>query len=325
MLAQGDDYEINGVWAVILRDEFGQAELDVSASVTACTLTATYRATSVVGLDSDLTLSETQRILGVSAPQLDDEVANKGYIDTQVNAEVSALNESLRTFIGDQTQAALDTALTATSALDPTIPDRFTYRARTFKTYNELSGVYALNDSLALFGGVTPSAWSSGASAAEIDLNTLDALLTRERRGGADALIDLDVYQQRSVEQGVFSIVQAQVENFTEAEIEWSLELSHTCYDERAEAPQRSSLALNGALQWSSAGLICGASSRSALVTLTLPPNQVSDIVFVISAGAPVTAHVDSEGVVTQERQLTFALINGCLTLPAGLRYRKTW
>ena len=57
--------------------------------------------------------------------------------------------------------------------------------------------------------------------------------------------------------------------------------------------------------------------SNTALVTFEFPPNQVSDIVFVIAASVP-----NSLG----KRRLFFAFGNQELaTLPEGLSFRKTW
>ena len=296
-------------------------------------------------------------------PVESDQVANKAYVDTrfaELSLQVTTLQEASMSqvnqlsVIRQETAAAIITSqevttdqiedlqadvdaqieqeieasddrnLSARRVIDPSYPQAFTYRSRLFETYNESQGTPLFGDQSSLFGGVTPSAWSSGATADQVDLNRLGGFLTHEGHGDTNALMSMSHFTQTSTQQGVFFIAHFQVENMTDAIVFWPLQFEYSCFESRSEGAQRSSLALNGASVWSTFGQTCTQLSHSAQVTLELPPHTISDVVAVIAGSAPISRMTES-GWNILHRRVMFAFTGECLTLPEGLRYRKMW
>lgn len=295
LTAQGEPRELTGVWTVVLEDQFGAG---LSSALTAFSLEFTYLSDTQLSISRELIMGDGQRIRGLVAPEEATEAAPKGYVDQQI----STLREETNTAI---------------QAIHPSYPQRFTYRARTFETYDVGNLTYYFNDQASLFGGVPPSAWSTlGATAGQINPALLDALLSEEGQGGLDAFISQKSFTQAQSQEGLFIVLHTQVENTTEADIDWTIQFEFTCNEQGFSGPQRSSFALNGIDVWSTQGDLCGSSSQTKSLDLSLPAETLSDLVFVISA-----SDLDTSAV----RRLLFAFTGGSLLLPDGLQYRKTW
>ena len=247
----------------------------------------------------------------------------------ELEDEITGLESVREDFSAELAQGILESeerSAVTYRALDPSYPRHFTYRSRLFETYDVASGTYLFDDQAALFGGVTPQAWSSGATADQVELDLLSGFLINNGQGGANALISSSQFTHTSDQQGAFLIIHFQVENTDEVAKAWPLNFEYSCYEGRPGGPQRSSLALNGVLEWSSVDSNCTALTHSAQVTLQLPPQETSDIVMVIAGSAPASPAIDpGTPAPVQHRRVMFAFTGECLTLPEGLRYRKAW
>ena len=293
-----------------------------------------------------------QWVGSVPDPTMRDHAANKSYVDEQINnssqvttllsEQVSTLQNTLsgdiNTLRRDTTEQinSLRTELSTqisdaearvSQALDSSFPQVFSYRSRLFETYNEVSSTYFFADNSDLFGGVPPSSWSTGATANQVDLTRLNGFLIDEAQGGTNALLSMTPFTQTSDQQGTFMITHFQVDNTTDSDISWPLSFSYSCYEGRQNAPQRSSLALNGELIWSTLNSSCNTHSQSTQVNLNIPAQaEISDIVLVVAGSTPFERAVEPDSTTpVQHRRVIFAFTNECLRLPEGLRYRRTW
>ena len=337
--------ELYGTWSLILRDQFGEG-LGAIAAVTNFSMEAGFNSTRRTTLTRDLDLEGAGRIIGVQDPLEDDHVANKSYVDAQasdVRDQVSTLRGDVTVQVNDlrgELEFDLEEEVTARQAADLEIntrideaqrdpdlsyPTSFTYRARLFETYDVESGSYLFGDLGELFGGVTPSEWSSGATADQVNLNQLGAILINESKSGSNALLSMQTFESRADEEGFVYLIHFQVENTTDLEITWPIEFLYSCHEGRVTGPQRSSLALNQVSVWSSEGTTCDALTQTAQVSLALPPQTVSEVVMAISASAPQAVVDGNAPNNRQRRRVMLAFTGECLTLPEGLRFRRTW
>ncbi len=192
-------------------------------------------------------------------------------------------------------------------------PARFTYRFKLLNTFDEGNQRFLFGDDPTFFGGVTPSAWSnSHATADQVNLESLDRVLTQSGQGGANALIINESFSHNSDQEAHLLLMHFQVENTQNVEVSWPLQFMYSSYD---IAGQRSSIALNGGLVWNNGVDVNSAPDLTGTVTLNLPPTQVSDVIIAISASTATL------GV----RHLLFAFNNDSLTLPDGVRYMTNW
>jgi hypothetical protein len=243
-------------------------------------------------------------------------------VRADTSEEITDVQTQLSTQITQQITESEARDLSARQDIDPTYPKTFTYRSRLFETFDVNSETYLFGDQASLFGGVAPSAWSSGATADQVDLDQVGAFLIDEGQAGANALLSMSKFEQISDQQGIFFIAHFQVENTAEVVKSWTLDFEYSCYESRVNGPQSSSLALNGESAWSSLNLTCSSLSQSTQVTLDLPPQEISDVVMVIAGSTP-SSGATNPGV--PYRRVMFAFTSECLSLPEGLRYRKVW
>jgi hypothetical protein len=181
-----------------------------------------------------------------------------------------------------------------------------------FSTYDQGYGWFA-GDDPSLFGGVRPSVWGDGngvASQMSSDKDVLRTLFTQKGYGGKNAVVAADQWYYYSSTNSKHAAALFRVKNVTPYDIAWTVNVRMTSYGSWSEAR---SVALNGVSAFSdtsSSG--SGASSTPATVTLSVPANRTSTVIFVAGSG-PNTG--------SPTRSLLLAFVNNCLALPAGLTY----
>lgn len=291
---------LRGVWSLYATNYSAD---QLSPVIAAFSITAAYLSPRKVTLTRDLDLAQNARITGIEEPAISSDVANKGYVDRLIAESVEALNEQITA---------------SERRLDPSYPGRFTYRYAIFETFDPISGNYFFAGHPELFAGVSTEAWSTAqVSASQLSISALDRSLHKEASARSNALISNRNFTQSDNRQGEFLIMHVQVENTTSEAISWPLQLELSCRNADVNGGhQLSSIALNEVEVYSTQPELCTSLSISASPTLTLPPEQLSDLVFVVSASEPNSIN---------ERRLMLALTTNSLDLPEGLVYRRTW
>lgn len=189
------------------------------------------------------------------------------------------------------------------------------YRWQEFDTYAQAGG-WLMGNNPAMYGGLPPSAWTDGYAAAcsmNPDKEVLRTLLTRKGYGGRNAVIMSKVYHQYSSTTGHMVITLFRIHNTTASIINWTPYFYYTCYGGWNEL---ASVALNGQCIWNSGGNNSSSSGNQAAITLSVPANRVSTVIFAVPSGAPFGV-----GSNIYERGTVFAFYNDSLQLPAGLEY----
>lgn len=184
-----------------------------------------------------------------------------------------------------------------------------TYRWATFTTYTD-GGFWACDNNQALFGGVTPSNWTNGsalASQMSSDKEILRTLFTQKGYAKGNATIMNEDYIMYSSTNGKVVMALFRINNTTGSIINWTPNFYFSAYDVWGE---KASVALNGGNSWSSS------SSGSASVTLPIPANRVSTVIFVSTSGSAFTM-ANSLSV----RNCRLAFYNNSLLLPSGLEF----
>jgi hypothetical protein len=182
------------------------------------------------------------------------------------------------------------------------------YRWNEWSTYDQNNGWLAGN-SASLFGGVTPSNWTdNSALAAQISPSgdVLRTLFNRTGRSGRNATVYADSWYSYSSTNGKMAGAVFRVRNTTGSAVNWTPYFFYTAYNGWSE---RASVALNGSNVWQSTSDSGG--NLSANVVLSLPPNQVSTVIFIVGSGPAATPM----------RTTLLAFHNNSLALPAGLEY----
>lgn len=185
------------------------------------------------------------------------------------------------------------------------------YRWATFDTYDQ--SFWMAQNNPALYGGVNPSNWTdNNANAAQIsaDKSVLRTLFTNKGYGGKNALIVSHVYLQYSSTNGRVTVVLMRIRNSTASQISWT---PYFYFTSCASWSERASVALNGTSIYSASG---DYASAQAGVSMLIPANRVSTVIFAIPSGPPVTG---PGGFFV--RSNLFAFYNDSLQLPAGLEY----
>jgi hypothetical protein len=183
------------------------------------------------------------------------------------------------------------------------------YRWQVFDTYSQDNWMAGNNASL--FGGVPPSNWTDSngnASQMSSDKEVLRTLLTNRGYAGKNALVISNVYYYYSSTNGRVVVTLFRIRNTTANPINWTPYFYYTAY---AGWGETASIALNGALPWSSSGVNTPSSGQATSVTLSIPANRTSTIIFAVPSGTPNSP----------VRATFLAFYNNSLQLPAGLEY----
>ena len=150
--------------------------------------------------------------------------------------------------------------------------DMYPYRWATFDTS---WGDYMMSNDPEMFGGVSPSVWTNGATAANIntDPDVLASLFTSKGYAGSSAMIYADHDASYSGLSSAGTVVASlfRIENTTDAAITWTPSFYYSSY---SSGNERASVALNGSLIWTG-----GNGIGQTNVSVTLPPNQTSTLI----------------------------------------------
>jgi hypothetical protein len=219
---------------------------------------------------------------------------------------------------GPQGVAGPQGAVGPTGPQGPTGPaaSQRAYRWNVFSTYDNGSGWLAGNTPY-LFGGVNPSTWTDGgATAAQLspDKDLQRSFLTRKGYFGSNALVYASANELYfSSTSGKVVVALFRIRNTTASPISWTPYFYFSSYGGWSEL---ASVALNGANVWVNSGnnFPTGA---SAAVTMGIPANRVSTVVFVSTTG-PAAVQVASNLFL---RSVILGFFNNSLNLPAGLEY----
>jgi hypothetical protein len=187
-----------------------------------------------------------------------------------------------------------------------------TYRYAVFDTYDNASGWLMGNDP-SLFGGIAPSLWTDGQARAfqlSPSKELLRTLFTKKGYAGKNAVVHAEVRQQYSSTDGRVVMALFRVRNTTASPIDWAPVFWYTAYSTWGEL---ASVALNGAERFVSPG---GAGPLVGGVTLSIPANRTSSVIFVSTGSAPYATGAGLMG-----RAIILAFRNDSLALPAGLSF----
>jgi hypothetical protein len=188
------------------------------------------------------------------------------------------------------------------------------YRWAEFSEYDEMVGWFN-NNSPTMFGGVTPSSWAdANATAGNIsaDKDVLRTLYNRKGYGGKNALVLADRYCAYSSTNAKMVTALFRIKNSTENAITWNTHFYATAFPGWSE---RASIAVNGQDTWTSGGSTL-TPAQPVDVSLTIPANRTSTVIFVSASGPPTTL---SNGL--SMRSLVFGFCGNCLDLPSGLQF----
>ena len=191
------------------------------------------------------------------------------------------------------------------------------YRWNVFDTYDASTG-FLFNDNATLFGGVHPSSWSGNATAADMTSNAdvLQSLLTQKGYPGRNAMVLSDTRIQYGLTDGKVVVVLFRVQNTTAAPIDWTPHFWYSCNRQSRGA---ASIALNGVNAF--VDCVVGAANMAtsgslANVTLSIPANHTSTVVFVSTSGTAL-----SLGNVQFFQPTVAGFVDDSLALPAGLSF----
>ena len=186
------------------------------------------------------------------------------------------------------------------------------YRWNVFGTWQDGAAWLGGNDP-SLFGGVTPQNWTDASATAGMisaDKEVQRTLFTRKGYGGKNALVYAEVFHQYSSTNGRVVVVLFRIRNTTGSAIIWQPYFKYTAYSVWNEL---ASVALNGVNQWTSTG---GNGTQSANVSLSIPANRTSTVIFVSTSSQNYTVSTS-----IQVRQVFLAFYNNSLQLLPGLQY----
>lgn len=184
-----------------------------------------------------------------------------------------------------------------------------TYRYASFHTYHENFG-WAFGNDASLFGGVNPSTWTDGngqASQMSSDKEVLRTLFTHKGYAKNNAMMFSETYTNLSSTDGLVYIALFRIKNTSGSTINWTPTFSYTAYSGWSEM---ASVALNGV------SVMFAGSPSSTTLSLPIPANRVSSVIFVSTACSPY-----SVGYSVYLRNTRLAFYNNSLLLPAGLEF----
>lgn len=246
----------------------------------------------------------------------------------ELNASLRSLIDALNTTLGlqiDSVNAFFTTQINSLNASLIELESRMAaleqsggsiYRWNVFDTYLN-NYAWLCENNASLYGGVPPNQWTdSGAMASQMssDKEFLRTLFSQKGYGGKNALVYSNVFIQFSSTTGRVVVCLFRIRNTMDEAINWTPYFRYTCdwntFNERA------SVTLNGANTWSS-GSGSAYGELMANVTLSIPPNRTSTVIFVSASSPYNTAPAGS----TYIRASVLAFCNDSLALPAGLEY----
>ena len=185
------------------------------------------------------------------------------------------------------------------------------FRWAEWSTYEQNIDWFATNNS-AMFGGVAPSQWSdNGAIASQMstDPDVLGTLFNKTCHSGPNATVVAEEWRSYSSTNSKHAGALFRIRNTTSTSISWNVIWYSTCYPSWGE---KASISVNGASAYVNVNTRY-ASQPALPITLTMPPNQTSTVIFVVGS-----APAGSAGDV---RACFLAFGGNCLALPAGLEY----
>jgi len=186
------------------------------------------------------------------------------------------------------------------------------YRWNVFATFDHPTVSWLFANNPTMFGGVAPSAWSDGAAVAgsvASDKDVQRSLLTQKGYPGRNALVLSDTRLQFGSNDGKLVVTLFRVRNTTADPINWQAHFWYSCYRPWGEV---ASVALNGVNVFVDNGSTSG---KVAVVSLPIPPNRTSTVVFVAGSGTPVSFANNSHWM----RATVAGFIDDSLALPTGL------
>jgi len=188
------------------------------------------------------------------------------------------------------------------------------YRWNVFDTFDHPNVTWLFANNPTMFGGVAPSAWSDGfalAASVAADKDVQRSLLTQKGYPGRNAMVLSDTRLQFGSNDGKLVVTLFRVRNTTADPINWQAHFWYSCYRPWGEV---ASAALNGVnVVVDNAG--CSTSGKLAVVTLPIPPNRTSTVIFVSASGVPTSFANNNHWV----RPTVAGFIDDSLSLPTGL------
>jgi len=188
------------------------------------------------------------------------------------------------------------------------------YRWNVFDTFDHPNTSWLFANNPTMFGGVAPQAWSDGfalAASVAADKDVQRSLLTQKGYPGRNALVLSDTRLQFGSNDGKLVVTLFRVRNTTADPINWQAHFWYSCYRPWGEV---ASAALNGVnVVVDNAG--CSTSGKLAVVTLPIPPNRTSTVIFVSASGVPTSFANNNHWV----RPTVAGFIDDSLSLPTGL------
>jgi hypothetical protein len=188
------------------------------------------------------------------------------------------------------------------------------YRWNVFDTFDHPNVTWLFANNPTMFGGVAPSAWSDGfalAASVAADKDVQRSLLTQKGYPGRNAMVLSDTRLQFGSNDGKLVVTLFRVRNTTADPINWQAHFWYSCYRPWGEV---ASAALNGVnVVVDNAG--CSTSGKLAVVTLPIPPNRTSTVIFVSASGVPTSFANNNHWV----RPTVAGFIDDSLALPTGL------
>jgi len=188
------------------------------------------------------------------------------------------------------------------------------YRWNVFDTFDHPNTSWLFANNPTMFGGVAPQAWSDGfalAASVAADKDVQRSLLTQKGYPGRNALVLSDTRLQFGSNDGKLVVTLFRVRNTTADPINWQAHFWYSCYRPWGEV---ASAALNGVnVVVDNAG--CSTSGKLAVVTLPIPPNRTSTVIFVSASGVPTSFANNNHWV----RPTVAGFIDDSLALPTGL------
>jgi len=189
------------------------------------------------------------------------------------------------------------------------------YRWNMFSTFDNSTGHWLFEDSTTMFGGVAPSAWSDASAVASgitSNKDTQRSLLTQKGYPGRNAVVAANTRLQYGGIDGTLVVVLFRVKNTTAAPITWQPHFWYSCYRSWGEV---ASVALNGA-----DALVdqCDSSGKKSIVTMSIPAERTSTVVFVSGSGIPAMYSNVSN---FWFRTTVSGFVDDSLALPSGLEF----
>lgn len=190
------------------------------------------------------------------------------------------------------------------------LPSPVPFRWQSFNTYDNAANYWLMANNPSMYGGVSPSAWTDGnavASNMPMNLSTLSTLFTQKGYAGSNAMVWSKVESTYGSSNGDIAAVMFRIQNTTLSSIPWNISFY---FSSCVSLGETASVTLNGTSQWSAGSNSLG----SANITLHIPGNETSTVIFVSSLGPAAYTGADF-----YERGGQLGFTNNSLALPTGL------